>query len=103
MCTSLLADSDLLDASVLVMPLVFFMAPTGAPLPRSEHEVSSEFPFCSDPRFISTLDAILQTVAKGARCLGACIVISASHCFLIRRRLGVEQPCLSLQREAHGG
>ena len=36
--------SDTLDASVLVMPLVFFMSPT-------------------DPRFVSTLDAILASVA----------------------------------------
>ena len=36
--------SDTLDASVLIMPLVFFMSPT-------------------DPRFVSTLDAILASVA----------------------------------------
>lgn len=41
-----LAGSCTLDASVLVMPLVFFMAPT-------------------DPKFLSTLDAILQSVSKG--------------------------------------
>jgi len=36
--------SETLDASVLIMPLVFFMSPT-------------------DPRFVSTLDAILASVA----------------------------------------
>lgn len=36
--------SETLDASVLIMPLVFFMSPT-------------------DPRFVSTLDAILKSVA----------------------------------------
>jgi len=36
--------SDTLDASVLIMPLVFFMSPT-------------------DPRFVSTLDAILRSTA----------------------------------------
>lgn len=38
--------SETLDASVLIMPLVFFMSPT-------------------DPRFVSTLDAILKSVADG--------------------------------------
>jgi GH15 family glucan-1,4-alpha-glucosidase len=41
-----IAGSDTLDASVLIMPLVFFMAP-------------------NDPRFIKTLDAILMNVADG--------------------------------------
>lgn len=36
--------SETLDASVLIMPLVFFMSPT-------------------DPRFVSTLDAVLSSVA----------------------------------------
>jgi GH15 family glucan-1,4-alpha-glucosidase len=39
-------DSDLLDASNLIMPLVFFLAPT-------------------DPRMLSTLDAINQSPRKG--------------------------------------
>jgi GH15 family glucan-1,4-alpha-glucosidase len=38
--------SETLDASVLIMPLVFFMSPT-------------------DPRFVSTLDAILASTADG--------------------------------------
>ena len=38
--------SDVLDASVLIMPLVFFAAPT-------------------DPRFVSTLEQILQSTADG--------------------------------------
>ena len=38
--------SDVLDASVLIMPLVFFAAPT-------------------DPRFISTLEQILKTTSEG--------------------------------------
>jgi GH15 family glucan-1,4-alpha-glucosidase len=39
-------DSDALDASVLLMPLVFFMAP-------------------NDPRMLSTVDAIRRSVAEG--------------------------------------
>ncbi len=39
-------ESQTLDASVLIMPLVFFMSPT-------------------DPRFVSTLDNILANVADG--------------------------------------
>ena len=38
--------SDVLDASVLIMPLVFFAAPT-------------------DPRFVSTLEQILQSTTDG--------------------------------------
>ena len=39
-------DSDLLDASTLLMPLVFFMSP-------------------NDPRMASTVDAIRRSVASG--------------------------------------
>ena len=52
--------SDTLDASVLVMPLVFFMSPT-------------------DPRFVSTLDAILASVADDGLVSNNLVFRSAQH------------------------
>ena len=47
-------DSDTLDAANLIMPLVFFLSPT-------------------DPRMLSTLDAINQTPAKGGLVSGSLV------------------------------
>jgi hypothetical protein len=92
--------SETLDASVLIMPLVFFMSPT-------------------DPRFVSTLDAILASVADGTTndaraatsCFGAhveCDIVTDRRCVpppcrLVCRGSGVEQSRVSIQRRAHAG
>ena len=57
-------ETDILDSSVLIMPLVFFIQPV------RKHILSQQTKHCinhlqSDPRFVSTLKQILKTPDRG--------------------------------------
>ncbi|KAG9312460.1 glycoside hydrolase family 15 protein [Chiua virens] len=56
-------ETEILDSSVLIMPLVFFMTPVSVPKSVFDNGLQS----CpkSDPRFVNTLKQILKTPERG--------------------------------------
>lgn len=57
-------ETSILDSSILIMPLVFFIQPVSL---TSEHSNAAAVlnDFKSDPRFVSTLKQILKTPDRG--------------------------------------
>lgn len=60
-------ETDVLDSSVLIMPLVFFMTPVSvrACFVDEDLRIACCIVYQSDPRFVNTLKQILKTPERG--------------------------------------
>jgi hypothetical protein len=72
-------EIDVLDSAVLIMPLVFFSTAVRQLQPRRLTGATYWLVFKkSDPRFRSTLDAILKSPERGGLTANVCLTSSAS-------------------------